>query len=46
MYWKISRFVHNFLQNFHMVLKVYALLRIYVDFWDTLDFFSFFLLKL
>ena len=30
-YWKMSWFVHNFLQNFHMVPKVYALSRRYLD---------------
>jgi len=35
----MSCFVHIFLKNKHMVPIVYALLRRYLDFRDSLDFF-------
>jgi len=41
MYWKMSWFVHNFLQNYQMVPNVYALSHSYLYFWDTLDYFHF-----
>ena len=41
-YWKISWFEHNFLQNFHMVPKVYALSRSYLDCLEYFRFFPFY----
>ena len=39
-FWKMSWFVHNFLQNFHVVPKVYSLSRSYLDCLWYLRFFS------
>ena len=40
-FWKMSRFVHNFLPNYQMVPNDYALSHSYLYFWDILDYFHF-----
>jgi len=41
-FWKMSWFVHNFLQNFHVVPKVYVLSRSYLDCLGYFRFFPFY----
>jgi len=42
-YWKMSWFVHSFLQNLHIVPKVYAFFtQLFCFFWDSSDFFPHF----
>jgi len=38
-YWKMSRFVQNIIQNKQIVSEVFALSCSYINFWATLDYF-------